>query len=94
VLWDEAAHLHLQLGAEETAPGAVKTALPLIDPLDLLIDDFCGWPMHPLQDLHGIRVETLGIERALIGCNDRHFSNLLSDCGTSIDILIKFILST
>jgi hypothetical protein len=94
VLGDKAAHLHLQLGAEEAAPGTVKTALPLIDPLDLLIDDLCGWPMDPLQDLHGIRVETLGIERALIGCKDRHFSNLLSKGGTSIDILIKFILST
>jgi hypothetical protein len=77
VLWDEAAHLHLQLGAEETAPGTVKTALPLIDPLDLLIDDLCGWPMDPLQDLHGIRVETLGIERASVTRNDWHFYYLL-----------------
>jgi len=56
VLWDKASHLHLKLRAEDTSPGTVETALPLIDPLDLLIDDFGGWPIDPIQDLHGIGV--------------------------------------
>jgi hypothetical protein len=81
VLWDEATHLHLQSGTEATAPGAVKTALPLIDPLNLFINDLCGWPIDPLQNLDGIRVKTFDIERASITRNDRHFSNLLSDGG-------------
>jgi hypothetical protein len=68
----------LQLGTEETSPGTIETALPLIKPRDLLIDDLCGWPIDPLQDLNGIRVQTFGIESASIACNDRHFSNLLS----------------
>jgi hypothetical protein len=81
VLGDEAAHLHLQLRAEDTAPRTVKAALPLIDALDLRIDDLCGWSLDPLQDLHRIRVEAFGMEGASIGCNNSHFNNLLSEMG-------------
>ena len=49
-------HFLFQIGTEITSSGPAKAAFSFVYPLDLIIQNLCGRPIHSFEDFHRIRI--------------------------------------